>query len=166
MFTYTYDTQNNMTSIWHYVWEDSSWTPKDTDYDFFGFSLNDSAGNVYQFFESWYNITFIRKLIVTGVESNYGGVAESYSLSQNFPNPFNPSTTIKYSVPKLSFLTIKLYDLLGCEVATLVNEEKPAGNFELRWNAASAAGGLPSGVYFYQLKAGSYVETKKMILLR
>ena len=90
----------------------------------------------------------------------------SFKIEQNYPNPFNPSTTIKYSIPKLSFVTIKIYDLLGCEVATLVNEEKPAGNFALRWNAASAAGGLPSGVYFYQLRAENFVETKKMILLK
>jgi ligand-binding sensor domain-containing protein len=83
-------------------------------------------------------------------------------LSQNFPNPFNPITTIKYSVPKLSFVTIKIYDVLGSEVATLINEENPVGTYELTWYAE----GLPSGVYFYQLRAGNYVETKKMILLR
>jgi polyhydroxybutyrate depolymerase len=87
-------------------------------------------------------------------------------LEQNYPNPFNPVTTIKYSFPKLSFVTIKIYDVLGSEVATLINEEKPAGNYELNWSAASAAGGLPSGVYFYQLRAGNYVETKKMVLMK
>ena len=161
--TYTYDTQSNMTSVEHHVWLDSSWIPKDKGLDiFYSFYLNDSAGNEYLFFEPWNNITFIRKLIVTGVESNQGEVAKSYSLSQNYPNPFNPTTTIKYSIPKLSFVTIKIYDVLGSEVATLVNEEKPVGNYELTWNAAK----LSSGVYFYQLKAGNYVETKKMILMR
>ena len=87
-------------------------------------------------------------------------------LYQNYPNPFNPTTTIKYSIPKLSFVTIKIYDVLGSEAATLVNEEKPAGTYELNWNASSTAGGLPSGVYFYRLSAGNYVETKKMILLK
>ena len=163
-FTYTYDAQSNLTSVWHYVWLDSSWIPEDIGRGefFMGYILYDSAVNEYQFFEYWYNITFKRKLILTGVESNQGVVAGSYSLSQNYPNPFNPTTTIKYSIPKLSFVTIKIYDVLGSEVATLVNEEKPVGNYELTWNAAK----LSSGVYFYQLKAGNYVETKKMILMR
>jgi hypothetical protein len=85
-----------------------------------------------------------------------------FVLTQNYPNPFNPTTTIKYSIPKLSFVTIKIYDVIGSEVATLVNEEKPFGNYELNWSAAN----LPSGVYFYQLKAGNYINIKKMILLK
>jgi hypothetical protein len=89
-------------------------------------------------------------------------VPNDYLLSQNYPNPFNPSTTIKYSVPELSFVTIKIYDVLGSEVAILVNEEKPIGTYEINWNAEN----LSSGVYFYQLKAGSFVDTKKMILLK
>jgi hypothetical protein len=89
-------------------------------------------------------------------------VAKEYLLSQNYPNPFNPTTTIKYSIPEFSFVSIKIYDVLGSEIAAIVNEEKPTGNYELSWNAAN----LSSGVYFYQLKVGNYVETKKMILLR
>ena len=89
-------------------------------------------------------------------------VPNKYLLSQNYPNPFNPSTTIKYSVPKLSFVTIKIYDVLGSEIATLVNEEKPIGTYALNWNAAN----LSSGVYFYLLQAGDFVQTKKMILLK
>ena len=85
-----------------------------------------------------------------------------FALSQNYPNPFNPSTKIKYSVPQTSRVQIKVYDVLGNEVATLVNEEKPAGVYEANWNAAN----LSSGVYFYQIKAGNYVETKKMILMK
>ncbi len=75
----------------------------------------------------------------------------SFRLFQNYPNPFNPSTKIKYSIPKLSFVTIKIYDVLGSEVATLVNEEKPVGTYELTWNAEN----LPSGVYFYSCKRRS-----------
>jgi len=85
-----------------------------------------------------------------------------YLLSQNYPNPFNPTTTIKYSIPELSFVTIKIYDVLGSEVATLVNEEKSEGSYELNWNAVN----LPSGVYFYRIQAGNFIDTKKMILLR
>ena len=161
-YTYTYDAQSNITSVWHYVWLNSSWIPKDIVDGYFGYILYDSSGNEYQFLDSWYNITFIRKLIVTGVDSNFGEVVETYSLSQNYPNPFNPTTTIKYSIPKLSFVTIKIYDVLGSEVTTLVNEEKSVGNYELTWNAAN----LSSGVYFYRFQAGSFVQTRKMILLK
>ena len=86
----------------------------------------------------------------------------NFALEQNYPNPFNPSTAIKYSFPKISFVQIKVFDVLGNEIETLVNEEKPAGTYELNWNASN----LPSGVYFYQLKAGSFFETKKMILMK
>jgi predicted GH43/DUF377 family glycosyl hydrolase len=85
-----------------------------------------------------------------------------FSLEQNFPNPFNPITKIKYSVPQSSQVQIKVFDILGNELETLVNEEKQVGTYELTWNAAN----LPSGVYFYQLKAGEIVQTKKMLLLK
>ena len=92
-----------------------------------------------------------------------------FDLNQNYPNPFNPSTKIKYSVNSTQKVTLKVYDLLGREIATLVNVEKPAGEYEVEFNAASHSGevrNLPSGIYFYQLKAGQYVETKKMVLLK
>ena len=86
----------------------------------------------------------------------------SFSLSQNYPNPFNPLTKIKYQIPELSFVTIKVFDVLGNEIAVLVNEEKPTGSYELTWNAVN----LTSGVYFYQLKVKDYMETKKIILMK
>jgi len=92
-----------------------------------------------------------------------------FSLSQNYPNPFNPTTSLRYAVGSGQFVSLKVYDVLGNEVATLVNEEKPAGEYEVEFNAASHSGNvrnLPSGVYFYQLQAGSFVETKKMILMK
>ena len=85
-----------------------------------------------------------------------------YSLSNNYPNPFNPSTKIKYSVPQSSQIVIKVFDVLGNEIETLVNEKKIAGTYELTWYAE----GLPSGIYFYQLQTNKLVETKKMILLK
>ena len=96
-----------------------------------------------------------------GVEDEYALPTE-YNLYQNFPNSFNPSTTIKYSIPKESKVSLIVFNLLGEEVTTLVNAEQSAGNYSVEFNAAN----LPSGVYFYQLKAGDYLQTKKMILLK
>jgi len=86
----------------------------------------------------------------------------SFALKQNYPNPFNPSTKIKFSIQDFGFVSLKIYDILGNEVTTLVNSEKSAGVYKVEWNAT----GIPSGVYFYQLKTEGFVETKKMILLR
>jgi hypothetical protein len=83
-------------------------------------------------------------------------------LQQNYPNPFNPSTTIIYSVPEKEFVSLKVYDVLGNEIATLVNEEKPLGGYEVKFDGV----GLPSGIYFYQLQAGSFAETKKMLMIK
>jgi uncharacterized protein (TIGR02145 family) len=104
----------------------------------------------------------------TGIESetNY---QNGYPLNQNYPNPFNPSTKISYQIPELSFVTLKVYDVLGNELATLVNEEKPAGNYEIEFSAtghSSEVGNLPSGVYFYTLTAHNFFETRKMILIK
>lgn len=86
----------------------------------------------------------------------------NFRLFQNYPNPFNPATTIKYSVATQSIVTLKVFDVLGNEVATLINEEKPAGIYEVNFNASE----ISSGIYFYKLQAGSLVETKKMILMK
>ncbi|HEY6435169.1 MAG TPA: T9SS type A sorting domain-containing protein, partial [Ignavibacteriaceae bacterium] len=83
-------------------------------------------------------------------------------LSQNYPNPFNPTTTISFSIPSSTFTSLKIYDILGNELATLVNEVKPAGNYKVNFNAAS----LSSGTYFYRLSTEKFTQAKKMILLR
>jgi CubicO group peptidase (beta-lactamase class C family) len=98
---------------------------------------------------------------ITVVEEINNPISDFY-LEQNYPNPFNPSTKIRYSIPQASNVTIKVFDILGNEIETLVNEEKPAGTYEINWYAEN----LPSGVYFYQLKAGTFVQTKKMLLLK
>lgn len=89
-------------------------------------------------------------------------IVSLFSLSQNYPNPFNPITSIRYEIPERSFVTIIVYDVLGNEITTLVNEEKPEDTYEVEFNAER----LPSGVYFYRLTAGSYSATKKMILMK
>lgn len=96
----------------------------------------------------------------TSAETEVG--LNEYTLSQNYPNPFNPTTTITYQIPQTEFVTIKVYDILGSEVATLVNEEKPAGSYEVKFEGS----GLTSGMYFYHLKAGEYNETRKMVFLK
>jgi hypothetical protein len=89
------------------------------------------------------------------------------ALEQNYPNPFNPSTSIQYTISSRQFVSLKVYDIIGNEIATLVNSEKTAGTYEVEFNSHSGeVRNLPSGVYFYQLKTGSFVQTKKMILLK
>lgn len=89
-------------------------------------------------------------------------IINEYDLYQNFPNPFNPSTKIKYDLPHLSLVQIKVFDVLGNEIETLVSEEKSAGRYELIWHSNN----LSSGVYFYKIIADNFIKTKKMILLR
>lgn len=105
---------------------------------------------------------------IVSIEENQSEVIElEYYLDQNYPNPFNPTTTIKFTISDFGLTTLKVYDILGREIATLVNEEKPAGEYEFEFNSLSVEGrNLTSGVYLYQLKAGNFVETKKMILLK
>jgi hypothetical protein len=100
--------------------------------------------------------------MITGIEDQSNEIPTQFILAQNYPNPFNPSTKIRFQVPNSSFVNLKVYDVLGNEVATLVNEERPVGSYEVDFNAA----GLSSGIYFYTINAGTFVETKKMILLK
>lgn len=126
-----------------------------------------SAGNdfIYLLQESQYaSRCFFYRIelnTITNVEDEEG-IPKGYSLEQNCPNPFNPSTSIKYAVSDMQFVTLKVYDVLGNEIATLVNEEQPAGSYEVSFDASQ----FTSGIYFYRLQAGNFVETKKMILLK
>jgi hypothetical protein len=99
-------------------------------------------------------------VIVLGVEEELQPL--TFSLEQNYPNPFNPVTTIKYSIPEISKVSLILFNLLGEEIVTLVNEEKVAGNYEIEFNASM----LPSDIYFYRLQAGDFIQTKKMVLMK
>ena len=102
----------------------------------------------------------------TSIDQTDYSLPERYSLNQNYPNPFNPSTKISYQLPFSGQVVLKIYDVLGKEVATLVNEEKTAGSYEVEFKSSVGSLQLASGIYFYKLQAGSIVETKKMILLK
>ncbi|MBF8296333.1 MAG: Por secretion system C-terminal sorting protein, partial [Bacteroidetes bacterium] len=96
----------------------------------------------------------------TSVEQLNDGIPTVYSLSQNYPNPFNPTTIIQFALPKGSQVLLKVFDLLGREITTLVSQELGPGYFVVRWQA-----NVPSGTYIYRLQAEEFVETRKMILL-
>ena len=85
-----------------------------------------------------------------------------YFLSDNYPNPFNPNTSISYSIPENAFVTLKIYDVLGNEVVELINERKEQGNYQIDFNASE----LSSGIYYYTLTTGNFTSTKKMILVK
>ncbi|MFB3057593.1 MAG: T9SS type A sorting domain-containing protein, partial [Ignavibacteriaceae bacterium] len=128
--------------------------------------------------------SFLCRNIPTGIDQSEGSTdtnPHQSNLFQNYPNPFNPSTTIRFSVPEESFVSIKVYDVLGNEIAILVNERNPAGNYEVDFNSRSLTRQpdgqvhhtLPSGIYFYNLQvypaqsgADSFIETKKMVLMK
>jgi hypothetical protein len=99
---------------------------------------------------------------ITGVEKEKGLFPIRFELKQNYPNPFNPSTQIEFSLPKKEQVSLKIFNSIGDEVATLVNEALPAGIHNRTWNAADVA----SGVYFFRLQAGGFIETKKLVLMK
>jgi acetyl esterase/lipase len=114
-------------------------------------------------------VTYLRAITLTGdisavsvKDSPHSSTPLKFTLSQNYPNPFNPTTTIKYELPKSSVVRLSVYDILGREVAVLVNESRNAGGYEVKFDAS----GLSSGVYCYRLQAGNFVQTKKLLLLR
>ena len=104
---------------------------------------------------------------VTGIQQTIELLPTSYSLSQNYPNPFNPSTVISYSLPKISNVQIKIYDALGREIRSLINEEKSSGTYNILWDGTDNYGSrVSSGVYFYTIHAGDFYQSKKMVLLK
>jgi hypothetical protein len=109
--------------------------------------------------EIWFN-DFINP--VEDENNSINKLSNQYKLFANYPNPFNPTTKIKYQIPELSFVILKVYDVLGSEIATLANEKKSVGSYEVEFDASN----LPSGIYFYKLQAGDFIETKKMLLLK
>ncbi len=104
--------------------------------------------------------TLLRGRIVSVKQQ--AGLPTTFELSQNYPNPFNPTTTIKYQLPATVFVTLKVFDIVGREVTTLVSYLQQPGYYSLVWNA----GGIASGVYFYRMQAGSFAATRKLMLVR
>jgi hypothetical protein len=112
--------------------------------------------------ESGFMAGLISHGVGAGVGESPAGLPVSFSLSQNYPNPFNPSSVIRFQVPVASHARLAVYDILGREVAVLVDEVKAPGTYEVKFTAA----GLASGVYFYRMQAGTFVDTKKLMLLK
>jgi hypothetical protein len=111
--------------------------------------------------------TTFSNAIVTGVNDSHGNTPKQFALMQNYPNPFNPTTRIQYSLPERSEVRIEIFNLLGRSVMTLVNEAIPAGDHEVIWNGTDRSGrAVATGVYFYRLTAGSYQQTRRMVLLK
>lgn len=154
------DAKRDYTYIWNYfesgyseLWNGTNWIPGDSP-----IFVNNPDGFKIAIIIHSINIYYI----IVNVESTNSNIPSEFSLFQNYPNPFNPTTSLQYAIGSRQFVTLRVYDLLGREVATLVNEEKPAGEYEVVFNGAN----LPSGIYFYQLKADEFTQTKKMILLK
>jgi len=123
--------------------------------------LTNSAGYLFAGMD-YYGIYKSVNKVITDVEESITEIPKDFFLYSNYPNPFNASTTIKYQISFQANVSLKLYDILGREVATLVDEQKPAGRYEARFTDNN----LTSGIYFYTLRAGNYSQTKKMILLK
>ena len=162
-YSFTYDGNNNLTEGLLQTWAGSVWVNQwkySNTYD----GNNNLVEQLYQTWDgsNWLNVNkYIYSYIPTGIEQ-FEGEVSTYSLSNNYPNPFNPLTTIKYQIPELSIVTLKVFDILGNEIETLVNEEKSIGKYEIEFDASR----FSSGVYFYQLRSGEFISTKKMILLK
>jgi hypothetical protein len=149
----------------------NSYTAYGNDGQHFNKSINDAPTNTAvsaDIANALYNASDHLPVYASFEFSNATAVDESsslpleFSLGQNYPNPFNPSTNIGFRISEFGFVSLKIYDLPGREVATLVNEEKPAGNYKIKFDAGNLAG----GVYFYKLTAGNFVRVKKMIVLK
>jgi hypothetical protein len=154
-FAFTYDAHGNELTGNNTSWSGSVWMPTD---DNFVLAVNGSTYDFtgYRIIVSWIPVN------TADVPTNGKSMVKGYSLSQNYPNPFNPSTTIGYQLPTQVHVTLKVFDVLGREIATLVNGVEQPGYKSVNFNANN----LASGVYYYRLQAGNYIETRKLLLLR
>ncbi len=156
----TYTTDNYFTHGISEFWEYGGWYPEDGSIDLYnpdGFELHYLAHEMLVYYDGTTDVKDEKAINLSG-----------YELSQNYPNPFNPSTQISYQIPANSFVTLKVYDVLGNEIATLVNEEKAPGIYTIQFNLQPTTINqqLSSGVYYYQLRAGKFLQTKKMLYLK
>ncbi len=152
--TYNYDNYGNCIKANNYEWNDDAWVPSGRFMTLFYNNFKDSLTTYGE------NITIKYKPFNDSTNSIV--IPKYYMLFQNYPNPFNPATTIKYSIPNSNMVSIKVFDILGKEVTTLVKEQQNSGQHEVTFNAEK----LSSGTYFYQLKCGEFTETKKLLLLK
>lgn len=133
-------------------------TTETNQYEFIDSEIEMKSSYYYRLKQVDYNGTFTYSEIIE-IKTD---ILNSFNLKQNYPNPFNPNTKIGFQIANSGFVSLKVYDIIGSKVATLVDENKPAGVYKIDFDA----GDLPGGVYFYQLKAGDFIETKKMLLLK
>ncbi len=153
-FTYSYNDQNNAVNGKHESWGNNGWVASEHNLTLnYNNNQNQISFIVYTLSAEYILISDVKEEIVDNL---------NYFLAQNYPNPFNPNTTISFSIPKNEFVTLKIYDILGKEVTTLVNEEMNAGSHTKIWNASN----LSSGIYFYKLQAGQFTQTRKMNFLK
>ncbi|MDI6765514.1 MAG: T9SS type A sorting domain-containing protein [Bacteroidota bacterium] len=163
--TYAYDANGNRKEHLIQDWDGSAWVNDDK----YTYAYDANGNRTEHLFQTWGGSawvnslkgTFTWQMLITDVNEQVNAIG-SFTLSANYPNPFNPQTKISISVPKESYITLKVYDLLGKEVTTLVNEKKRPGEYSITWSAES----VPSGMYFYRLVAEDFVETKKIILMK
>jgi hypothetical protein len=155
--TYAYAENGDLIAGRHEKWENEKWAPEDG-----SFLVTDAAGNSFRFDQQYWSISVKYRVVTADVASPISDTPTGFDLRQNYPNPFNPSTTIRYDLPKDTRVALKIYDGLGREVATLVDERESAGFKAAQWNAT----GFASGVYFYRLEAGNFVSVKKLLLLK
>ena len=151
---YTYQGSNFIINAYCEIWENNDWVAGDGDIFFEnpdGFKVAFITNNI----DAYYSR-------ITNIKDETKFISMNYKLMQNYPNPFNPTTKIKYQIPQKGFVSLKVYDILGKEVAILVKEEKRPGVYEIEFNASF----LPSGIYFYRLQINDYTKTLKMLLLK
>jgi hypothetical protein len=145
-----------------------------TSFQVLGSDLSSLSVNLSSYGTAIYTISTEEEMVIlpplppiVSVDDELASAPDNYNLQQNYPNPFNPSTTIKYSIVNPGNVSIKIYDVLGRVVKTLVKEFKINGTYQIRWNGDdNFNNGVSSGIYFYRMEAGLFVETKKMILLK
>ncbi|MCX6122026.1 MAG: glycosyl hydrolase [Ignavibacteriales bacterium] len=152
------NTCETRSDVFRYAWFIGRGTGTDNHYSW----LFTSTGQLSELGQLYLNLPFDTLNGMSGVENEPVAIVKTFCLEQNYPNPFNPGTNFTYRMSKTGFVSIKVFDLLGREVATLVNEVKQAGGYSIKWNASA----INSGVYFCKMQTGPFVETKKIILMK